>query len=238
MRSAFYRMLSVTLLCMGLCACGTQQSPELSADVSQQTDEPSAATTVTTTASTSAATMLSAEPDTLLYAESHTKALCDAIARRQFTVKMESYYQDTLLALVYLEVNGDDLHMRTEYMDTGQETELYCVENAMYILRKDSLQCVDASNRYAVENDPDSRQLCGLFFNCGTFAAPMTVLSEKTSETEITERFEHGGQEMYLVFDAESGALLRCGSKESEQRVSLLEETAVQITLPQQAAHN
>ncbi len=238
MKSAFHRALLAILLCMGLCSCGMQQSSELPSDVSQQTTESSGAVTVTTTAITPAATTLSAEPELLQYAESHTKAICDRIAQRQFTAKMESYYQDTLLALVYLEVNGDDLHLRTEYTDTGQAAELYCVGNAMYIPNGDSLQCVDASNRYAVENDPDHQHLCGLFFNCGTFFAPMTVLSEETSETVITERFEHNGQEMYLTFDRESGALLTVGCKESEQRVISLEETEMQITLPQQAALN
>lgn len=168
------------------------------------------------------------------YAESYTAAFCAQLAGRQLSAEIASYYQGELTANVTFEVSGDQVHVRTEYQDSGQIAEVYFTADGCYLMRDGERSLLTSENRYSAQSDPDGNALCGYFFNTDLSPAQMQFVSAQEADGRITERFANpdSGGDMTFVYDSETGALISDSSGKSEQRITAIQQTTGSIALP------
>ena len=207
MKALLIPLCGAVLLCAALTGCGTEPSQK----------EPGAAGTIAKT-----------------YAESNTAAFCSQLAERQLSAEIASYYQGELTANVTFEVSGDQVHVRTEYQDSGQIAEVCFTADGCYLMRDGERSLLTSENRYSAQSDPDGNALCGYFFNTDLSPAQMQFVSAQEADGRITERFANpdSGGDMTFVYDSETGALISDSSGKSEQRFTAIQQTTGSIALP------
>ena len=201
MKAQLIGLCGAALLCAALSGCGSESSQQ----------KPAAAGKIAKT-----------------YAESNTAAFCSQLAERQLSAEFSSYYQGELTANVTFAVSGDQLHVRTEYQDSGQVAEVYFSADGCSVMRKGELVPLSSENRYSAQSDPEGKALCAYFFNTDTAPADMQFVSAQKADGVITEHFTlpGSGREMIFCYDSETGALLSDSSGDSEQRFTAISQNA------------
>ena len=207
MRALWIPLCGTVLLSAVLTGCGAEPSQK----------EPGAAGTVAKT-----------------YAESNTAAFCSQLAERHLSAEIASYYQGKLTANVTFEVSGDQVHVRTEYQDSGQIAEVYFTTDGCYLMREGKRSLLTAENRYSAQADPEGKALCAYFFNTETAPADMQFVSAQEADGRITECFTNpdSGSDMVFVYDSKTGALISDSFGNSEQRFTAIQQTTGSIALP------
>lgn len=246
MKQRFCLAAAAALICLTAAGCGSSSSgsPETSAAA------PEATGSGTDSADDSAVLTLEASGTMQQFGNDDTPftdALLDTLQKRHFTAASEIYEQNELIGRCLIEVNGSNLHLKTErvpsklYQDTPafgvQDGEYLFIGAVSYSLKNGTWVKENWKSPYDAGSDPFASRLIGLFFRAGELERHDFAVTgrDEAADGSVTESFVINKNDVLSVTYDSSGKPLSGVYRVTEQRFTQFTEEVPELTAPQTA---